>query len=331
MKPTEVLKPLGVFVLVIAVVLAGTAILSVATGSDGSGPTDGQQIQGQSPGQFQPDAVNAEADPEEGELGVDAPEGEKKILIDTSHGNTFDRAKLEPVLETLAEAGHTVDIGAVSGGGFGSGDYNATLQEYDALLVIQPGSGFSDGQRTALQKYTDGGGRVVVLGEPTQSALGQGTFGLVPTRITFGANGMTTDYGARMGADLLYNMDDSANDNNFKEIYAEPTGNSPLTEGVETVTFSRAGYIVTVGDTDASVVLGAADGTRTLEDDRTGSYATAVQNGNMVFVADSDFITRSELYDVDNEVFVSNLLNFLVSGDKPDDIPSAPGQDDGGF
>ncbi|PSP75144.1 hypothetical protein BRC70_01860, partial [Halobacteriales archaeon QH_6_68_27] len=60
---------------------------------------------------------------------------------------------------------------------------------------------------------------------------------------------------------------------------------------------------------------------------------TAVRTDNMVFVADSDFVDQSEVYDADNEVFVSNMLNFLVSGDKPDDVPETTGENssDGGF
>ena len=38
---------------------------------------------------------------------------------------------------------------------------------------------------------------------------------------------LTSQYGARMGAEALFNVDDSANDNGFKSIYAEPAANGP--------------------------------------------------------------------------------------------------------
>lgn len=334
MRPTEIAKPLGVFVLVIAVVLAGTAVLSVVAGSGAAGTPDGEHIDGQSPGQFQPDAMNSERDPETGNITVDASEGEKRLLIDTAHNNDFSEEEIAPIVEALTAAGHEVDVGAAAtGGGFGGADYNATLRQYDAVLVISPVSSFSEGERLALEKYTDGGGRLAVLGEPTQADVGEGSFGLVLAQISFGANGLTTQYGARMGADMIYNMDDSANDNNFKSVNSVQDGSSVLSEGVDTITFSRAGYIVPVADSGAEVLFTAADGTRALETDRTGTYATVVKNGNMIFVADSDFVTRSEIYDADNEVFISNLLEFMVSGDKPDDVPESPdGQgDDSGF
>jgi hypothetical protein len=330
MKPTEIAKPLGVFALVIVVVLGGTAIVSLAAGSGSSSTADGQNIDGQSPAQYQPDAVNAERDPETGNLSVSAPEGQKRILIDTAHSNRFSQDEIEPIIEALVEAGHEVDVGTGTSGGFSTGGYNATLQQYDAVLVIAPEAGFAQGERIALQNYAAGDGRVVVLGEPTQPAVAEGSFGLTLATAQFGANEMAGDFGARMGAHLLYNLDDEHNDNNFMSINAEPTGDGMLTDGVETVTFDRSGYLVTTGD-DVETLYTAADGTRTLERDQTGEFPLVVRNESVVFVADSNFVQQSELYDADNEVFVSNLLEFMVSGDKPDDVPEVPEEEDDGF
>jgi hypothetical protein len=330
MKPTDIAKPLGVFVVVIVVIVGGTAVAATALGGGGPPPAaDGQNLSGQSPAHYQPDAVNVEADPETGELAVDAPEGEKKILVETRHGTSVDRDSLEYVIEALTKAGHEIDIGAQSSGssgnsGFGStAGYNATLQQYDAVLVINPTESFAEAERAALQKYTEGDGRLVVLGEPTQLAGGGGLFS-GPSTVSFGASDLTGEYGARMGAEGLYNMDDDDNDNWFKSIYAEPTGSGTLTEGVDTVTFENAGYLAVDEDSDTEVVYTAAEGTKTLETRRNGSYATVVRNDTMVFVADTDFMDKNEIYDADNEVFISNLLTFMVSGDKPEDVPETP-------
>lgn len=330
MRPAEVAKPLGVFVAVVVVVLAGTAVASLATGSESVPPADGQNVSGQSPPQFQPAAVNPTVDPETGDLDVDAAEGTKRVLVDTQHGNQFDRAELEPVVEALAEAGHHVDfVGGSTGDGLAQGDYNATLQRYDAVLVVAPTASFTKGERIALQQYADGGGRVVVLAEPTQMVVSGGGLVASATRVSFGANGLTQSFGVRIGAEALYNIDDERNDNNFRSVNAEPTADGALTDGVETITFDYAGYAVTTGDADADVLFAAVDGTRTLESRRTGTFPTVVRNGSVVFVSDSDFVTASELYDADNEVFVSNLLDFLVSGDKADDVPPTPGAGSG--
>ncbi|MFB6151387.1 MAG: Gldg family protein [Haloarculaceae archaeon] len=333
MKASEILKPLGVFVVVIMVVLAGTAAVSLVTGSESPAPPDGQSIDGQSPPQFQPAAVSVDVDPETGNITFDGSGESKRILIDSQHGNRYDKADLEPVVEALTEAGHTVRFRAdsSSSSGFGSSGYNATLQKFDAVMIIQPVDSFSEQQQAGLEAFAEGGGRILVLAEPTQYAGGGALSN--PSSISFGATELTESFGVTVGSEMIYNVHDDANDNNFESIYAKPRGSGMLTEGVETVTFDSAGYVVLKGDTDAAVRYTAVEGSKTIDSRRTGTFPTVARNGNMVFVSDSSFIEQSEIYDVDNEVFIGNLLEFLVSGDKPDDVPqiSSDGENGTGF
>lgn len=330
MRPAEVAKPLGVFVLVVVVVVAGTAVVSLAVESDSPSEPDSENVQGQSPAQFDPDRVNPDVDPETGDLTITDEEGHKRILVDNRHGNRLSRDEIGPVVEALTEAGHEVDFGASTGSSnFGTEDYNATLQQYDAVVVAFPTRSFTEGERLALQNFTENDGRVVVLAEPPQTVVSGAGFAATANRISFGADDMTWNYGVRAGVEALYNMDDDATDNNFRSINAEPADDdSNLTQGVEEISFDYAGYAVINDSTDAEVLFTASDGTRKLETRRAGTFPTVVRNDTMVFVTDSDFMTTSELYDADNEVFVSNLLNFLVSGDKPDDVPRTPGAED---
>ena len=309
MTEGRIVKPLAVFIVVLVVILGGTFLLAVVNPGS-SGPPDGQSIDGQSPSQYQPDAVNAPVDPEEGEISVDSEASDKRILVDTSHGNQVTESELEPITEAMFEAGHTVEYGTA-----GTDSFADSLGQYDGVLIVQPLGSYSPTEREALQEYTDDGGRVVVLAEPTQTRLSTG-FTQSTTTVSFGANNATKRYGVRMGAEQLYNVDDAANDNNFKAIYASPSDDGELTDGVETITFDTAGYAVVNGDAETKFT--AAEGTRTLETRRTGTYATVVRNDNMVFVTDSTFISSSEIYDADNEVFLGNLLSFLLDGEAPD-------------
>ncbi|MDQ2073273.1 hypothetical protein RBH20_12085 [Haloarcula sp. H-GB4] len=320
MTEGRIVKPLAVFIVVLVVILGGTFLLAVASPGS-SGPPDGQSIDGQSPSQYQPDAVNAPVDPEEGEISVDSEGSDKRILVDTSHGNQVSESKLEPITEAVFEAGHTVEYGTA-----GTDSFADSLGQYDGVLIVQPLGSYSPTEREALQEYTDDGGRVVVLAEPTQTRLSTG-FTQSTTTVSFGANNATKRYGIRMGAEQLYNVDDTANDNNFKAIYASPSDDGELTDGVETITFDTAGYAVVNGDAETKFT--AAEGTRTLETRRTGTYATVVRNDNMVFVTDSTFISSSEIYDADNEVFLGNLLSFLLDGEAPD--PDGSATSDVGF
>lgn len=300
---------LGVFFLVVLVVLAGS--VGVATiAPDAQDSFDGESITGQSPAQYQPDQLEGDADPETGDLRVDTETENRRILVDTQHENQFAERDIEPLAEAAFAAGHRITIQDDD-----ADDYGELLSGYDGLLVVQPTDGFTPSQVRAVRNFTDAGGRVVVLAEPPTVSIGGGLFATTIGTVSFGATNLTAQYGALVGSETLYNLDDSQTDNNFKSIYASPTRDDPLTEGVDTVTFDSSGYLTLRDGSDATTIVTAAEGTRTTDTRRDGTYATAVRNGNLTVVADSSFIKRSELYDVDNEAFVGNLLEFLVSGE----------------
>jgi hypothetical protein len=305
----------GVFVAIVLLAVAGAVVLS-AGGPAAS--ADGERISGQSPASFQPENVNQEFDPEDGEIQIDATTDTKRILVDTRHGNEVSRSDLEVAAEAVFEAGHSLEFGAgtqsQSARRDGDTDYRATLQHYDGVLVVQPTQGFSNNETEALREYADSGGRVVVLAEPSQVQLGGGLFASSSV-VSFGATNMTRQFGVQVGAEMLYNVDDASNDNNFKSIYATPSGDGALTEGVETISLDQSGYAVVRNTGVVDVLYTATEGTRTLDSRREGSYPVVARNDNVVFVADSSFLLPSEIYDVDNEVFTGNLMEFLVSGD----------------
>ncbi|MFC7138823.1 DUF4350 domain-containing protein [Halosimplex aquaticum] len=332
MKATEVLKPLGVFVLVIAVILAGTAVVSTLSGSDSAAPSDGEDIQGQAPEQFKPENAIATSAPEDGDISVESGGEDKRILVDSSHGNQYSQSEIEPLAQALSKAGHEVDFAAGGGsnGGFGSSSYNATLQQYDAVLIVQPTSSYSDAQIAGLKAYADAGGRIVALGEPPQLQVSSGLVAQV-SEVRFGAQDLAEEFGLRLGSQGVYNMQDDRNDNNYESVVASPDGDSPLTQGVDNVTFDSAGTVVQTGN-GAQVRLRALPGSKTLDRRQAGQHPVAAQNGNFVLVADTSFLKTSERYDMDNERFISNLLEFLVSGDKEEGVPEAGGgMGNGGF
>ncbi|MFC7028647.1 DUF4350 domain-containing protein [Halomicroarcula sp. GCM10025324] len=299
---------IATFIAVVVVLLAAVALI----GFLGSGVVDtgsGDAVEGQSPSHYQPDALSDPQDPEDGEITVETDAEPKSILVDTRHSNGFSEEDLEPVGDALFEAGHELNFSKGKGGD----RYDTTLERHDALLVINPRGAFKPAEREAVKDFMDDGGRVVVLAEPTQASVGGGLFSSV-RQVSFGPEELARAYGFRVGSEPLYNIDDDANDNNFKSIYASPPGSGALLRGVDTVTFDTAGQVIVRNPGETKTLLTAAEGTRTLETRREGAYVTAARNGSMVFVADSDFIGANEVYDADNEVFVGNLLEFLVGG-----------------
>ena len=334
MPRDSLLKPIAVFVLVIVLLVALAGVGGLLFGGGGGGGAGGSYSQ-QVPAQYEPSSVVHEPDPETGEIDLDSDGERKTILIDTSHSNRIDRAGLEPVTDALARAGHSVHYSGVGDAGLGSGGLtNATLQQYDAILIAQPTSSFSAGEIAALQTFADAGGRIAVLAEPTTS--GSGGFG--SQQVTENVNGLTTSFGLRVMSDQLYNVNDTGNDNNYKSIYAAASADDPLTESAQRVSFDTSTYLVEMPRSSDIVTSGgpikslytAVNGTQKLSTRRTGEYTVAARSGNLIVAADASFITAPEAYDVDNEQFITNVLEFLLAGDKPPDVPATP-TDSGGF
>jgi len=310
MSDRNVVQPLAVLIVALAVVLAGTVAVSALVGTAPTGSPDGENIEGQSPAQYQPANAGLDADPEDGALSVDATSGGSEVVIDLRRTGDTTRTDLEPVIEALFEAGHSVTVLD------GSNDepFGDALAGSSGLLIVQPTSPYPDGERDAIRDYVDAGGHAVIAGEPTQTQVGGGLFATV-SQVSFGATALTESYGIRVGAETLYNVNDGQNDNNFKSIYATPTRGGALTEGVETVTFDKSGYVATDGNGSVNTLYAAVEGTKTIDTRRADTYPVVVRNGSVVFAADGSFLSQPELYDADNEVFTSNLLSFLAAGD----------------
>lgn len=316
MSEGRIAKPLAVYVLLVVGLLLAVSLVGALTGT---GATDGQQVQGQSPAQYQPDAVLSEVDPESGTIevaGADEVGGQKRVLIDTQHDNEFSRTDLGPAVDALFAAGHSVTFAEDTGDG--DVDYEESLDEYDALLVIQPTDRFTPEERRAVRNFTDDGGRLVVLAEPPQVEV-RGPFG-TPRVTVFRATNLTGGYGVRIGAEQLYNTDDDANDNNFRSFYARPADDSRLTNGADAVTYDIGGYVVVQSGSNLTGRLPAAEGTRGLETRRPVTPPTVASGDNVTVVADASFVEPDEVYDADNEVFVGNLLSFMVRGQSPAEL-----------
>lgn len=309
MSDRSLVQPVAVLIVALTVVLAGTFAVSALVGSAPTGSPDGANIEGQSPAQYQPETAGIDADPEDGELSVEPTQGDSRIVIDIRRSSETTRADLEPVTEALFEAGHSVTVLD----GEDDEAFGDALSGSAGLLIVQPASAYPDGERDAIQGYIDAGGHAVIAGEPTRTQVGGGLFASV-SQVSFGATELAESYGVTVGAETLYNVNDTDNDNNFKSIYATPTRGGVLTEGVDRVTFDRSGYVATSGD-DATVHYTAVEGTKTIDTRRSDTHPVVVRNDSMVFVADGSFLSQPELYDADNEVFTSNLLSFLVRGD----------------
>ena len=331
MQRADIAKPALLLIGIVAVITAGTGLAALGLSAGPSQP-DSDGISGQSPEQFQPANINPDVDPETGQISLATASESKRILIDTDHSNRFDRTKLQPVFETLTEQGHTVRFsGNIEQSSTSTGQssrFASALSDFDAVMIFYPTEQFTDNEIDQLRTFTNTGGRVVMFGGPSAFDVSTSLFGSSVSSVQFGGNTLLERYGMRINSDLLYNTNDRRTDNNYKSIYVEPSQSDSLTQGVNTVNLDSSGSIVIAENSRAKPLLRATEGTQRFSTRRSGQYVTAARTTNFVAISDTTFLTDTDVYDVDNEQFVGNLLSFLASGNKAN-FPRTSGDTNG--
>jgi hypothetical protein len=313
---TDVSRLVGVFAVVLALVLAAAAVAPLLASPGGDA-----NPRPQDPAAFEPSNILPGDVSQNGTVSVDADTEEKVVVIDRAHENDFDREEVQPLVESLVEAGYEVRFhggegpgSARSSAGPGSSPLNQSLRDADAFLVISPQRPFTDAARRGITDFADRGGRVAMLGEPTSaspsvvSILGP----ITSSRSTSQMTPLTSQFGIGLSTGYLYNMYE--NGNNYQNVYATAESDGPLTDGVDRVMFDRP-TAVSVGD-DASVAMSATERTALSTTRQQDAYPVAAVNDNVAVVGDTSFLTPENYQYADNEVFLGNLAEFLVTGDK---------------
>lgn len=320
MSLTGTLARTGFFV---AIVIVATTVGTTAMGLSGQSATQVSQLNADS---FNSDEAVATAPDESGDLSMSADASGKVVVIDMAHARSVDREALAPLISTLTENGATVKyhVGKRQNGR----PLNASLQSADAYVALGAQQRYTESELNGLAAFSDAGGRVLLLNEPKEaSPAGIGLFGMMPQQegVTMPMAPLASQYGLSYGNGYLYNMHEY--DINYRSVYATPTGDSSLTNGVDRTVFYAAAP-VRGGDT----VVTATEQTTLSQTRRQNTYGVVARSGNVVAVGDTNIFTQEFLHRADNEQLVGNLLDFLVSGEKsPADVPKVTGSAGGGI
>lgn len=278
---------------------------------------------GGGPAESEPGAVDAYrsssvlvnvSDPS-GEVSVDAGTSDRVVVIDVGHRNGIDDATVQPLIEALVSNGHRVrfyDPVTPTGRAL-----NDTLRDAHAFVSIAPSSGFTQGEIRGIAAFEASGGRVLLVQGPQAASTAAGLFGgnFVDPMAPLGG-----ELGVGFGPGYLFNMAD--NDHNYRSIFATPTGDGPLTEGVDRVTFTGARPVL-AGDGAGALV--GTDGTVLSTTREAGSHAVVAREDGVVAIGDASFMGAGSVREADNEVLLGNVVEFLVTGAEDPDEPG-PGR-----
>jgi len=331
MARSDLLKGLSVFALVVLVVVSAT----VATGT--------VLLESPEPVSVDASAYDDELLPtpveDDGSVEPAVDTGTKTVIVDKSHGNDITESELQPLVDALVSAGHDVRFyagGSSSGlgtGGFSSDSsgLNATLQSADAFVVANPANTYTTGEINGVKAFADAGGRVLMMADP----VGPGSSGTsisLPVGTSTGSTvnpgqptNLAASFGVSFGAGYLFDMTDNAN--NFQRIHTQPAGNGSLTAGVDRLIVDDPTPLSVDG---SNQVVAESTDVQLSSTRQTGTYPVAARNGNVASVGDTGFLQPASATLADNEAFVSNLADFLASGDKEPGVPEPATPSGGG-
>ncbi|MEZ3143539.1 DUF4350 domain-containing protein [Halobaculum sp. MBLA0143] len=310
-----VLARAGVFVVVLGLI-AGGGLFVTGSPVSPSPPTVSEDATAPFTG---PDKVVAPS-PENGSLNVEADGDGKVVVVDTAHSGELSRAALTPFTNALVDSG--AEVRYALDDRTRDEPLNTTLAGADAYVVVGQGAAYTNDQLRGIANFTASGGRVLIVDEPNA-----GVGGIASLLFGGGRRDTTTrslaplasQAGMGFGDGYLYSVENY--DTNYRNVYATPTADGPLTEGVSRTVFHTALPVTGPG------VVATSPDTTVSDTRRQERFTVVARSGNTTVVGDSSVFDPEYLYRADNEVLVSNVLEFLLTGEKrPAD---APGRDSG--
>jgi hypothetical protein len=185
---------------------------------------------------------------------------------------------------------------------------------------MDPGSEFERDEIDDIREFTNEGGHLLMVGEPSRKRISGGFFGLSVSNQESALTTLAARYDMSLGTSYLYNLE--TNGGNYKHVVARPTSASGLE--FEDVTMYTA---ASVSSRTGTVLLRTTRNTHEAGLDGTRRHPVAIHRPqqNVILLGDSSFL-RADRFNVgDNEQFVAFLVEFLVSGER---VPESDGGGD---
>ncbi|MFC6722164.1 plastocyanin/azurin family copper-binding protein [Halobacteriaceae archaeon SHR40] len=325
MNTTQKTAAVAFLVTFVAVVAVG-GVVSAVTGGGGN---TAELPEVENP-QYDADRVSPDATPGTANIQMDSSANGETIVV--SVGGGVNERDIEPVVNTLIESGAEVNvvskgspqpaIGLIGpgpqppgvqppapqpSGGEEESVLSEELPDADGFLSVGVSS-YQDEDLDAITEFIESDGRTLVAVNPQQE--------FTPSS---GYAELYSELGAYTESGYVYNLEE--NDLNYQRLFAEPAGSSMLTDGVDRVVFDTATPVQAASsDERMEPIDGSVRSTTRAETD----LPVLVRDGDVALVGDTGFMTPENTQRADNDVFVGNVAEFLVGGER-----TSGGTDDG--
>jgi hypothetical protein len=258
---------------------------------------------------FDPDRTVTEGLPSTGTIEPEPPvvPAGGTVVIDV---DLPSRSRLGPLTEAISRTNHDVE--------YPDEGIEGALDGADALVVVDPGTSYSESELDAIEAFAEEGGRVVIFGNANRFEVTSGALGssLSERESELGGIGRRFD----LHFDTRYVYDQERNDGNYRHVVASPPANASLIDGngsladAESVVLYTPTEVRSTGDGEPVLVTSPA--ARTIDSDTQRRHTVAMRDGNVLAVGDARFIAADRYNVGDNDEFLAGVVEFLVSGDR---------------
>ena len=235
------------------------------------------------------------------------------VVFDMSHTNSFFFSEIDSFTRALNNLGAQIEIS----------DYNLPLADQlkstSAYVVILPTSFFTTSEMDAVIQFVERGGRLLVIADPTRDVYSDYISGTSTNAVDV-LNLLTKSFDIAFSNDYVYNLE--TNESNFRNVIYTQFGKSDIVKGLSQVVLYSAQSILTGQN---PIVIGDKNTLSSLTD-QGGNLILAATGGNdkVLAVGDMTFMTNPYIQVADNQHFMANIANFLVTGIKTHDLVDFP-------
>lgn len=210
------------------------------------------------------------------------------VVVDLAHSNEVEVKELRVLVSRLSARGYKVEYLESKNG------LEEALKYADAYVVIAPGDTYSKEHIDFLSRFVEKRGRLLLVHDPTRRDS---------------INSLSAWFGVIFDSGYLYNQ--LENEGNYQYVFVNDFAQSEITKGLNRVTMYVASSITSTGTPLAYTDENTYSSTQPKQ-----RFATIAQSGNVLALGDLSFLLEPYNAIYDNNKLVSNIADFLASGDR---------------
>jgi hypothetical protein len=216
------------------------------------------------------------------------------VLIDAAHRNGFDEEELTILYGRITAAG-----GQVESLDYGD-DLREALRDAGSFIVITNSEDFDASEVLAVEEFVRKGGRLLIIGDPLR------------LYDVISINSLAGQFGIIYQDDYIYNLVE--NDGSYLNVILNDFNEDPLTTNLDRIVFQGA-HSLRVGE--GALARGDENTYSSLREVPGDVTAIALtSNDRVLALPDMTFLTGPFNTFADNDVFIDNIVHFLLSSER---------------